>query len=455
MKDLKKLFGTDGIRGIANKDLTAELALKVGRACAKFLVKRNNNNGRGKIIIGRDPRPSGDFLQGAIVAGILSEGVDVYYAGIITTPAVALLIKILDLDGGIVVSASHNPLEDNGIKFFAKGGQKLMDSQEKDIEEFILNAESGNNENTYPIGLNVGRLINLDNACDIYMDYVISNFNLNLGSLKIALDCANGAAGVTAPLILGKLGAEVLSFNTEITGENINKNCGSTHPEHLQNLVLENKADIGFSYDGDGDRVIACDSKGRIIDGDTVIAFCAIDLLKKGILKNDCVVTTVMANIGFDKIMESEGIKVYKTNVGDRYVLEKMLEVDCMLGGEQSGHIIFRNISPTGDGVLSTLEFLNAILNNRYDIESIYNIVPKYPQLIRNIKVKNKESILENSEIKLIIARVEDKLKGVGRILVRPSGTEPLIRVMVEAETQELAEKSVEEVIKSIAKSDR
>jgi phosphoglucosamine mutase len=450
MKDLRQLFGTDGIRGVANLDLTPEFALKVGRAGAKYLAAGSK---KGRIIVGRDPRPSGDFISSALVSGILSSGVSVLDAGIITTPATALITRLLDLDGGIVISASHNPLEDNGIKFFSKGGTKLTDVQEKSIEEFILSLNPENdNKQIYPLGLGVGRYNRLENAYDVYINYLIRNFNLDLSGLKIALDCANGAASILAPAVLEKFGAKVMSFNNDTGGELINKNCGSTHPEVLTKIVVENRADIGFTYDGDGDRVIAADSHGRILDGDIIIGFSAIDMANKGILKNNSVVTTVMANMGFDKVLQSKGITVYKTNVGDRYVLEKMIEVDCILGGEQSGHIIFRNLSPTGDGIISTLEFLNVLTKNNYNLEEIYNLIPKYPQVLKNVKVKDKSKILSNESLKLKIKELENKISGSGRILVRPSGTEPVIRVMAEAETMALTEELVTSIIDEIKK---
>src|SRR4030042_6006515 len=279
MEDLRKLFGTDGIRGVANKELTAELALKVGRAGAKYLVPEGK---RGKIIIGRDPRPSGDFIESALISGILSGGHDVFRAGIITTPAIALLAKILDMDGGVVISASHNPLNDSGIKFFGSGGQKLTDYQEKAIEDYILDEDI---ENTLPVGTGVGRFKTMDNAVDIYLDYIFKYFSIDLKGYRIAIDCANGSSSILVTRALKELGAEVLDFNVDLSGENINKNCGSTHPEALKKMVLENRVDIGFSYAGDGDRVISCDSSGRILDGASMIAFCALDMKRNGNLR--------------------------------------------------------------------------------------------------------------------------------------------------------------------------
>lgn len=442
MGDRRKLFGTDGIRGIANRDLTAELSLKVGRAAAKFLVP--NQSRKGKIIVGKDTRPSGDFIESALIAGILSNGHDVLRAGIVTTPAVALLTKVLGLDGGIVISASHNPLDDNGIKFFAREGQKLTDEQEKSIEDYILGQEIYNS--SYPTGLKVGRCIDLDDATDIYLDYVLKNFNLNLNTLRIALDCANGSSSVLVPRALERLGAKVISFNTNTSGEDINQNCGSTYPQTLKKIVIESGADIGFSYDGDGDRVIACDSMGRILDGDVIMAFCALKMFEKGLLKNNCMVTTIMANMGLDKILQPYGIKIYKTDVGDRYVLEKMIEVGAILGGEQSGHIVFRDLSPTGDGLISTLRFLELIIKSNYDISEIHKIIKKYPQVLKNIPVEDKTKIINSEYIKKNISEAESWLGGNGKIVVRPSGTEPVIRIMVEATTVEVAQDVVDKL---------
>ncbi len=482
MRNLRKLFGTDGIRGVANLDLTPEFVLRVGKAGARFLSADSKNK---TIIVGRDTRPSGDFISSALISGLLSSGVNVLDAQIMPTPGVALLVKLLDADGGIVISASHNPVQDNGIKFFGREGKKLTDSQEKAIEDFILgeqkekasgailagdikNIENGSNilsgtdehlnQDTHLHGkkeLGVGRNTVLENAYKLYTDYLSNFFTLDLSSVKIAIDCANGAAGRLAPIVFERFGANVLSFNTDFSGENINRECGATHPGFISGVTVKNGAQLGFAYDGDCDRVIACDSKGKIIDGDLMIGFIAMDMAAKGTLKNNSVVTTVMANMGFDKAMAERGITVYKTDVGDRYVLEKMLEVDSILGGEQSGHIIFRNISPTGDGIISTLEFLNVYVNNNYHPDDIFRLIPKFPQVLKNIKIKDKGKILSDSRLNSSIEEVSGKLGSSGRILVRPSGTEPLIRVMVEAETQKLADDCVADIIGLISKIEK
>jgi phosphoglucosamine mutase len=451
MKDLRELFGTDGIRGVANIDLTPEFVVEVGRAGARYLF--SERKGTGRVLIGKDTRPSGDYISSAIASGFLSAGVNVIDAGIIPTPAVALLVKLLDLDGGVVISASHNPVEDNGIKFFAKGGLKLTDYQEKSIEDYILKHKVEGSPKKP--GDTVGRYSLLKNAYDIYIKYLSDIFKIDLNGMKIAIDCANGAASILAPLVFEHFGAEVIHFNCETAGSNINKGCGATHPEVISEATLKSNADLGFSFDGDADRVIACDRKGRILDGDIIIGFCAIDMLDKGTLENNCVVTTVMANMGFEKVLDSRGIEVHRTAVGDRYVLEKMKESGSILGGEQSGHIIFIKISPTGDGIISALEFLNVLVSKSYNLDEIVDIIPKYPQVLKNIRVKEKKKILDSASLAEKIKSVERKLGERGRLLVRPSGTEPLIRVMAEAENQKLAGQSVEEVLEAISEEDR
>ncbi len=482
MKNLRKLFGTDGIRGVANRDLTPEFVLKVGRAGARFLSADSKDR---KIVVGRDTRPSGDFIASALISGLLSSGVNVLDAQIMPTPGVALLTKLLNADGGIVISASHNPVQDNGIKFFGKAGKKLSDDQEKAIEDFILGEQKGKASVDTPAGdikniensshsqagteehhnqdkclhgkndLDVGRNTVLENAYELYTNYLYNFFNLDLSPVKIAIDCANGAAGRLAPMVFKRFGAKVISFNTDFGGENINKGCGATHPEFISGATVSCGAQLGFAYDGDCDRVIACDSRGKIIDGDLMLGFAAMDMSAKGTLKNNSVVTTVMANMGFNKAMAEKGITVYKTDVGDRYVLEKMLEVDSILGGEQSGHIIFRNISPTGDGIISTLEFLNVYVNNNYHPDDIFRLIPKFPQVLKNIKVKDKAKILSDSRVNFRVEEVSVKLGRSGRVLVRPSGTEPLIRVMVEAETQQLADDSAADIIDMISEIEK
>jgi len=449
-RDLRQLFGTDGIRGVANKDLTPEFVLNVGKSVVKFLnlnSKTDKKNGKKKnlkILIGKDTRPSGDFLETALAAGIMSSGCDVYSAGVLSTPGIALLSKILGMDGAIVISASHNPLEDNGIKIFKQNGAKLTNEEEEKLEDLIL--KNGNFNEDEVIGLDIGRLRKVENALEIYINHIIKDFCLNLDGLKIAVDCANGATSITVPKVLEMFGAKVMKYNTDINSGLINKNCGSTHPEFLQKIVKESGADLGFSYDGDGDRVIGCDRFSRILDGDVLMAFSAIEMKKNNMLKNNSIVTTIMANYGFEKAMINNGIKVYKTKVGDRYVLEKMLENDVIIGGEQSGHIIFRNYSDIGDGLLSTLIFLNFLLRSNVNPDEIYNVIEHYPQELRNLRVKDKNHIMQSEQLRQKIKEAEKLLHNEGKIVVRSSGTEPLIRVMVEARTIELVRDIQEEL---------
>jgi len=448
-KNLRSLFGTDGIRGIANKDLTPELAFKVGKAVSKFLISEGK---KGKILIGKDSRPSGDFLEASLSAGILSSGSDVYRAGILSTPAVALLTKIYNMDGGIVISASHNPLEDNGIKIFKTGGEKLSDEQERLIEEYI--SDDGMSNSDIPVGLEVGRFKTLDDPEEAYIKDITKGFSFNLNKLKIAVDCANGATSIVVPRVLSMYGAHLMSFNNDVESGLINKNCGSTHPEVLKQIVKKSDAEIGFSYDGDGDRVIGCDSMGRILDGDVIMAFCAINMKNNGLLENNSVVTTIMANYGFEKAMAENDIKVYKTKVGDRYVLEKMLETCSILGGEQSGHLIFRNFSHIGDGLISTLIFLKFLKETRAEINEVYDIIEHYPQLLKNLKVKDKNGIMNSSSLKQKVSEAEKKLSGNGKIVVRSSGTESVVRVMVEAKTHELALEIQDDICNFISQLD-
>jgi phosphoglucosamine mutase len=439
--DPRKLFGTDGIRGIANKDLTPELVLKTGKAIAGFI---SGGKERARILIGKDTRPSGDLIETGLSAGIMSEGSDVLSAGILSTPGTAMLSKLIDADGAIVISASHNPLEDNGIKIFKKGGVKLTDKEEKKLEDIILNDDR--KDFTGRTGLDIGRQKIIPDALDMYINYITRGFRFNLAGLKIAVDCANGATSVAVPKVLSMFGAEVISFNTDIKSGLINKDCGSTHPEVLRRLVKESKADIGFSYDGDGDRVIGCDRFSRILDGDVFLAFSAILMKENNTLKNNGVVTTIMANYGLEKAMREKNISVYKTKVGDRYVLEKMIEKDIIIGAEQSGHIIFSNYSYIGDGLLSTLIFLDLLYESRKDPDTVYEIIEHYPQVLKNIKVKDKNLIMQSPELKEKITEAENYLKGEGKIVVRPSGTESLVRVMVEAETMDVVEKIQEDI---------
>lgn len=423
-----KLFGTDGIRGIANKDLTPELAFNVGRAGAYILAKGN----KGKIIVGKDTRTSGDMLEAAITAGILSMGLDVISLGIIPTPAVAYLTRKYEALAGVVISASHNPGEYNGIKFFDSKGFKLPDEVEEEIEEIIL---SNKELDIRPIGENIGKVIVQEDGGNDYIDYLTSTVNIDLTGVKIAMDCGHGALFKIGPETIKRLGGEVVVTNTEPTGMNINDNCGSTNPKMIQELVRAEKADIGISFDGDGDRIIAVDELGNILDGDHILAICGSYLHEGGKLKNNTIVGTIMTNMGLDMFLKEKGINIVKTKVGDRYILEEMGRFDYVLGGEQSGHIIFLDYNTTGDGLATALHLLEVMKATGKTMSELNNLMTNFPQVLVNAKVKDelKYRYSENEEIRKEIERVESIFHGEGRVVIRPSGTEPLVRVMIEA----------------------
>ena len=430
---MKKLFGTDGIRGVANREpMTAETAFQIGRAGA-YLFKDEANP---VVLIGKDTRISGDMIEAALMAGICSIGVNVLKVGIVPTPAVAYLTKSYHANCGIVISASHNPFDHNGIKFIRGDGFKFSDLEEEEIERICFENHS---KDKWPTKKNIGRIKELPEATESYIDY-IKNILLpkfTLKGYKIILDCANGASFMIAPRVFTELGAEIITINDKPNGININFNCGSVHPASLKKEVLRQKADLGFSYDGDADRVIAVDEKGNIVDGDQIMAICALNLIKKGQLPNKTVITTLMSNIGFDKIIEKSGGKVIRTNVGDRYVLEMMNKVKAALGGEQSGHIIFSKYNTTGDGLLTSLQLLKVLQEEGKSLSSLASGMEKYPQTILNLKVRNKTQFFKNIRIEKIIKKIEKELDGKGRIFVRPSGTEPLIRILLEAEDKD------------------
>ena len=431
-----KLFGTDGVRGIANEELTSNLAYKLGRIGGYILTKGKKN---AKIVVGMDTRISGDMLESALVAGICSVGVDVLSIGVAPTPAVSSLTKLHNADAGVVISASHNPVEYNGIKFFNDKGYKLNDDIEEEIEDIILNDKD---IDVYPTGENVGRRIVIDDAIKQYTDYIRRTINVDFKGIKIAADCGNGAAYKAAPMLLKELGAEVTVIHDSPNGININVKCGSTRPEEVQQLVLDTGADIGISFDGDADRLIAVDEKGNIVDGDHIMAICGMNLKKHGKLKNDTIVGTVMSNMGLDICLKEENINLVKTQVGDRYVLEEMLKGDYSLGGEQSGHIIFLEHNTTGDGLLTALQLIAVIKETGKTLSELAGVMISLPQVLVNAKVDNKKkySYMEDDAIKEEIRKVEGKFHGAGRVLIRPSGTEPLVRVMIEGkDTEEIA----------------
>ncbi|NLJ97961.1 MAG: phosphoglucosamine mutase [Tissierellia bacterium] len=440
-----KFFGTDGIRGIANTELTPELAFKVGRAGAYILSKGNN----GKIIVGKDTRKSGDMLEAALTAGICSVGLDVISLGVVPTPAVAYLTREYDALAGIVISASHNPAEYNGIKFFNNKGHKLDDNIEEEIENLIINDEK---IATRPIKNGVGRKIYESQGYKDYMEHLKSTIEGNLEGVKIAIDCGNGALYKIAPKFFNQMKADIVVINDDPDGININHECGSTNPSMIQSLVLETKADIGLSFDGDADRLIAVDEKGNIINGDHILAICGAHLQEKGKLKKNTVVGTVMTNMGLDKYLQDNGMDIVKTAVGDRYVFEEMLNNGYILGGEQSGHIIFLEHNTTGDGLLTGLQLIQVMKETGKKMSELNNLVEDFPQVLVNAKVKNelKNSYLEDEEIKSEIQRIEKIFHGEGRVVIRPSGTEPMVRVMIEGKDEGEIKKIAKELAKII-----
>ena len=446
---MSRLFGTDGVRGVANSELTPELAFALGKAGAHVLSK---SKGRPTILIGTDTRISADMLESALAAGILAVGADVITVGVMPTPAVAYLVRHYKADAGVVISASHNPFEYNGIKFFNGEGFKLDDAVEDEIEDIIIrNIEV----NKYITGDQLGRHVIADeDAAQKYIDFLVASTPMDLHGIKLVLDCANGASYAIAGKVYEALGADVVVIGDNPNGLNINDGCGSTHPERLCEMVVQEGAFMSMAYDGDADRLIAVDEKGRIIDGDKVICICAAMLKKEGRLKDDLVTATVMSNIGFHKHLESIGCKVEVTGVGDRYVLESMLKTGGVIGGEQSGHIIFLDKTTTGDGILSSLQLLNAVLQSGKPASALSDEITIYPQVLKNAKVKNenKNKYQTDQEVQEAIRGVEAQMEGSGRVLIRPSGTEPLVRVMLEGEDMEQITDLAEDLAKMLTK---
>ncbi|MFC0523800.1 phosphoglucosamine mutase [Pontibacillus salicampi] len=436
-----KYFGTDGVRGVANKELTPELAFKVGRYGGYVLTKETS---KPKILIGRDPRISGEMLENALTAGLLSIGAEVMRLGVISTPGVAYLTKALGAASGVMISASHNPVEDNGIKFFGPDGFKLTDEQENEIEALMDQEEDSLPR---PSGADLGQINDYFEGGQKYLQYLKQTIDYDFDGIHIALDCAHGATSAIASHLFADLEAELSSIGSSPDGLNINEGVGSTHPETLQQFLLEKGADIGLAFDGDGDRLIAVDEKGNIIDGDQIMFICAKHLNEKGRLRNNTVVSTVMSNIGFYKALEANGMKSDKTKVGDRYVMEEMRRGGYNLGGEQSGHIIFLDYNTTGDGLLSALQLVNVLKETEKPLSELAAEMQKFPQVLKNVRVTDKKAVFENEQVSEAIKAVEAELGDDGRVLVRPSGTEPLVRVMVEAPTEEDCEKYVGQVV--------
>ena len=440
---MRKYFGTDGIRGIAGESLTADLSFKVGKALGKLLTEKKDNP---KVVIGRDTRISCDMIEHALTAGLTSTGVNVMTVGIIPTPAIAYLTKTIETDSGIMISASHNPYQDNGIKIFGPDGFKLTDEQELEIESLIDNSEQIKNASFEKIGKVYGG----NELTQKYIQHIKQSITGDLSDIKIALDCANGATTGVAPFIFGDLEADIETIGCQPNGININDNVGSTKIETISEFVKENNVDVGFAFDGDGDRVLAVDAKGNIVDGDKIMFILAKHLKEQGELKDNMVVSTVMSNIGFYKAVEENGLQSVKTAVGDRYVVEEMRKNDYSLGGEQSGHIVLMNYATTGDGILTAVKLANIIKTSGKSLEELASEVNIYPQKLVNIKVVDKKTAMEDAEILAECEKVEKELEGNGRILLRASGTENLIRVMVEASSDELTDKYCEQVAKIV-----
>ena len=444
-----RLFGTDGVRGVANSELTPELAFNLGKAGAYVLSKDQQ---RPVVLIAKDTRISGDMLEDAISAGILAMGGNVIKAGVLPTPAVAYLVKYYKADAGVVISASHNPFEYNGIKFFNGEGFKLDDDIEDEIEDIILRNIDVNSHIT---GDRLGRCLEAEeDAIELYSEFLKKTADLDLTGMKLVIDCANGASYKVAEKVLRELGADVTAIHNTPNGININERCGSTHPEDLQSLVVSSKADMGLAFDGDADRLIAVDELGRLIDGDKMIYICAKMLKQRNELPGDKITATVMSNIGFHRAVGNIGCNVETTQVGDRYVLESMLKTGCVIGGEQSGHIIFLNHTTTGDGILSALQLLKAVKESGVKPSVLADEVTIYPQVLKNARIKNenKKKYLSDPEISAEIERLEALMAGEGRVLIRPSGTEPLVRVMIEGKDIENITKLAENLASLLTK---
>lgn len=444
-----RLFGTDGVRGIANSELNAELAYNLGRAGAYVLTQENRH--RPKFAVGMDTRISGDMLEAALIAGICSMGGEAVALGVVPTPAVAYLTRHYGFDAGIVISASHNPFEYNGIKFFDNKGYKLSDELEDKIQEIIENGTMGFSN---PIGEGIGKKVEKDNAVHDYIEFLKKTVDVNLRGMKIAIDCANGASYIAAPSVLADLGAQIVVINNKPDGKNINQNCGSTYPEGLQRLVTDSGAHIGLAFDGDADRLIAVDNKGEIVNGDHIMAICAKHMKAKGKLSKDTVVSTIMSNMGLEIALRREKCSILRTKVGDRYVMEEMINGGYNFGGEQSGHVIFLDYNTTGDGLLTALQLLSVIKETGSKLSELKSIIKELPQVLVNAKIKNgnKDKYLEDPDIKSAIENIEEKMKNKGRVVIRSSGTEPLVRVMLEGEDKSKIQKDAEDLASLIEK---
>ncbi len=442
-----KFFGTDGVRGVANIELTPELVYKLGRAGAYVLTKHTNHT--AKIIVGMDTRISGEMLESALIAGICSVGAHAVSLGVVPTPAVAHLVRKYGADAGIVISASHNPVQDNGIKFFNSQGFKLRDDLELEIESYMTDNW---NEIPRPYGDKVGSKSVSEDAVENYVEFLKTSTDISLDGIKLAIDCANGATYKAAPMALTALGAEVLAIHRNPDGTNINLNCGSTHIESLQKFVVDNNCDLGIAFDGDGDRCLAVDENGEMIDGDVIMAICGKYMKECGKLKNNTIVATVMSNLGLFMMGDKNGINIERTKVGDRYVLEHILECGDCFGGEQSGHIIFFDYNTTGDGILTAIQLLTTLKKTGQTLAEAKSVMEVLPQVLVNARVDNKRKneYLSNETIRNEIEKLEAKFSGEGRVLIRPSGTEPIVRVMIEGRDKNVLKKEAERLARLI-----
>jgi phosphoglucosamine mutase len=444
---MRKIFGTDGVRGTANQDpMTSEMALKIGRAAAHVF---RDSSRRHRIVIGKDTRLSGYMIESALTSGICSMGVDVLLVGPVPTPGIAFLTRSLRADAGVVISASHNPYEDNGIKFFGRDGFKLPDAVEAQMEGLIF---SGEVDTIRPTAAEIGKAFRIDDAAGRYNEFVKSSVpkGMDLAGLKVVVDSANGAAYKIGPRVLMELGAEVVSLYDQPNGMNINQGCGSLHPEVISRAVVANRAHVGIAYDGDADRVILCDEKGSVVDGDAVMALCALDMMKRGQLRRKTLVATVMSNLGLELAITSAGGTLVRTAVGDRSVMEKMIEGGYNLGGEQSGHVIFLDHNTTGDGIVTALQVLAVMKQGGRPLSELAACMKTYPQTLVNVTVKERKDLSSVPEIAGRIAAAEKKLDGTGRVLVRYSGTEPKVRIMLEGEDEGKIRELAEDLAKVI-----
>ncbi|KRL88530.1 phosphoglucosamine mutase [Limosilactobacillus ingluviei] len=429
-----KYFGTDGVRGVANQELSPELAFRVGRA-GGYVLTRHSDRKRPQVLVSRDTRVSGEMLESALIAGLLSVGIEVLRLGVVTTPGVAYLVRAQEADAGVMITASHNPIEYNGIKYFGSDGFKLSDELEYEIEQLL---DAPTDELPRPAAAGLGVVDDYKEGALKYTSFLEQTIATDLTGLKVVVDAANGATSGFIANLFADLNVDLIPIHDQPDGLNTNLDCGSTHPASLQAAVVEHQADLGIAFDGDGDRCIAVDHEGKLVDGDKIMYICGKNMEENGRLKQDTVVTTVMSNLGMYKALEAHGMKSVKTKVGDRYVVEEMLKHGYNLGGEQSGHIIFLDHNTTGDGMLTALQLLQVVKSTGRTLKDLAAEVTTYPQELVNITVADKEAAMTNPQLQAIIAEVETEMNGDGRILVRPSGTEPLLRIMAEAPTKEL-----------------